>query len=321
MASAVDLVDTLINLFENINVQSNITSSKASQSTQCVNQFCLKSLYFVLSILISMFLSVGKLDTFTAPNNLSSTSTSASVPASAETSNVNHVQNKFNTTIVNVNGSMANPAATLSAKTADAESTAVTSSGVSGLSDQLAEKQIKYFSPRQIAEVFDRLLLKLKNPLLNNHRSLIRSIIIQNEVNSIKIGCLKMNNIYDYMAGLEKQVRAPRLRDAIWKAIGIMQKYVLKSGGLFMNWDRVVNAISHDMGHVVAQNVDSVTPELGKVSCITADAFISKIQNKMQKKLTNSEAVHLKDIFQRATALHMLPSSVQSALIVHVHVN
>ena len=177
------------------------------------------------------------------------------------------------------------------------------SDGVAGST----KKKSKYFSPRQLADLFVRLLPKLKSPMLNEHESLIRSIIIQNDIDSFKLGFLTMKNVYEF---IEDRVNLPQLRNPFWKFTQILQQVVSKSGGSFMNWENIVNAVAHEMGSVVARDISSVIAELEDITGYTANGLINELRDKMKKKLTISEATYLRGLFERKCILNVVPSLV-----------
>ena len=144
--------------------------------------------------------------------------------------------------------------------------------------------------------------------MLNEHKSLVRSIIMQNEIDSFKIGFMTMKNVYEF---IENEVNLPQLRNPFWKMTQILQQVIKKSGGSFMNWDHIVSAIDHEMGNGIARDVASVIGELGDIGGYSANKLIDELRDKMVKKLTISEATYLRGLFERKFSLYRVPSLVQ----------
>ena len=167
-----------------------------------------------------------------------------------------------------------------------------------------SKKQTKHFNPRQMVNLFERLLPKLKSSwqhLLNERKSEVRSIIIENEIDSFNVGFLARDDIMNCL-DVESHV-------AFWKLIEILQRVVKKSGAS-LQWEHVVNAVSHELGHNVAKSVASGISYLGDIAKYTPDQFVRELGTKMAKKLSIAEAEYMRSLFGRATASVLASSLV-----------
>ena len=151
-----------------------------------------------------------------------------------------------------------------------------------------------------MAKLSQAVIPKLKNKLLTEHKALIHSLFIENDIDSLKIGIISYNEVDTLVAD---RVRIQKLRKPICKMFQILKQIMVKKGVSFMNWDNVVNAVSHEMDDVIANDIASFTSTLGDFNGGSSYKLVDEIKSKMKRKLTVSEIDYLRALIQRTTAM------------------
>ena len=159
----------------------------------------------------------------------------------------------------------------------------------------------RHYTPRRMAQLSQALIPKLKSPLLTKHQDIIKTVIIENEIDSLKIGLFTFNHIERFSAdrlGVEK------LRHPLWKLFQLLKRVMMKKRVPTMKWENIVNAVSHEMCPAIGRALSAIIPKLGQVGAQTADKLINDIVSKMEKRqLSFSEAEYLRMLFERTTML------------------
>ena len=135
--------------------------------------------------------------------------------------------------------------------------------------------------------------------ILIDHKSSIRSALIESDMNSDKIQSVGrarfIRPIIDRIKSRDKKVRS-----GLFKMFNILEPILSVYNAL--KWKHIVSAVAHEMNVPIAADVESVSSQWGPLTEYSEDRLLKNIKSKTDRKLTTSETKYLRSLVQRAIA-------------------
>ena len=173
---------------------------------------------------------------------------------------------------------------------------------VSGISEDhnipIVKSTKKYLSPRELAdycfnECVPSMEPKDNRKILMKHQDILRSLLVENEIDSLNVQRVNRWDLGRFVAKKDLQYPAMHLLDELQE--------ISKSMGCHLNWTDIANAVAHEMTNQIAQNIRSLSADLGELRKGQTDKLVKMINDKTTRKLSNSEAQYLRSLVDRAT--------------------
>ena len=161
----------------------------------------------------------------------------------------------------------------------------------------------KYLSPRELAdycfnECVPALESKDTRKILMKHQDIVRSVLVGNEIDSLSVQRISNKYFAQFMA---KQPNGADLYFPAKWLLNQLQEDLKSMGCKSIDWTDIANAVSHEMTNQIAQNIRSLSADLGELRRGQTDKLVKMLNDKTTRKLSNSEARYLRALIERAS--------------------